>query len=84
VLCEKPLAMTLSQAAEMARAADAAGVPHIMAFTYRFVPAMRYIAYLVTDGFVGEPWHSARSAPWTGAASRSAGASSRPLPGAGR
>jgi predicted dehydrogenase len=57
VLCEKPLAMTLSQAAEMAHSADAAGVRHMTAFTYRFVPAMRYIAHLVAGGFVGQPWH---------------------------
>jgi predicted dehydrogenase len=57
VLCEKPLAMNLAQAAEMARAADAAGVRHMTAFTYRFVPAMRYIRHLVANGFVGQPWH---------------------------
>jgi len=57
VLCEKPIAMTLAEAREMARAADAAGVRHMTAFTYRFVPAMRYMARLVREGYVGEPWH---------------------------
>jgi predicted dehydrogenase len=57
VLCEKPLAMTLAKAVEMARAADAAGVRHMTAFTYRFVPAMRYMERLVREGFVGTPWH---------------------------
>jgi predicted dehydrogenase len=57
VLCEKPIAMTLAQALEMARAADAAGVRHMTAFTYRFVPAMRFMHRLVQDGFVGAPWH---------------------------
>jgi predicted dehydrogenase len=57
VLCEKPIAMTLAQALEMAAAADAAGVRHMTAFTYRFVPAMRFMHRLVRDGFVGAPWH---------------------------
>ena len=57
VLCEKPLAMTLAEAVEMAAAADAAAVSHMTAFTYRFVPAMRYLHHLVREGYVGEPWH---------------------------
>ena len=50
VLCEKPIAMTLAQALEMAGAADAAGVRHMTAFTYRFVPAMRFMHRLVRGG----------------------------------
>src|SRR5262245_25201649 len=42
VLCEKPIAMNVSQAREMYDRAEAAGVRHMTAFTYRFVPAMRY------------------------------------------
>jgi predicted dehydrogenase len=57
VLCEKPIAMTLGEAVEMARAADRAGVRHMTAFTYRFVPAMRYMHRLIRDGFTGPPWH---------------------------
>jgi predicted dehydrogenase len=57
VLCEKPLAMTLAEAIEMAAAAEAAGVRHMTAFTYRFVPAMRYARHLVAQGYVGQPWH---------------------------
>ena len=57
VLCEKPIAMSLTEALEMARAADDAGVRHMTAFTYRFVPAMRYLQRLVGEGYVGAPWH---------------------------
>src|SRR6185503_12063443 len=38
VLCEKPIAMSYSEAKGMAEAADRAGVRHMTAFTYRFVP----------------------------------------------
>jgi predicted dehydrogenase len=57
VLCEKPLAMTLAEAREMATAADRARVVHMTAFTYRFVPGMRYVHHLVEQGYLGEPWH---------------------------
>jgi predicted dehydrogenase len=57
VLCEKPLALTAADAQAMAAAADRAGVRHMTAFTYRFVPAMRYLRHLVKQGELGEPWH---------------------------
>lgn len=57
VFCEKPVAMNLDQAAEMHRAAEKAGVRHMTAFTYRFVPAMRYMAHLVGAGHIGQPLH---------------------------
>jgi predicted dehydrogenase len=57
VLCEKPLALTTADAREMEQAADAAGVRHMTAFTYRFVPAMRYMRHLVSSGALGAPRH---------------------------
>ena len=57
VLCEKPISMNTAQALEMWRAADKANVRHMTAFTYRFVPAMRYIAHLVQSGAIGTPYH---------------------------
>ena len=57
VFCEKPLAMNFAEAREMYRAAEQAGVRHMTAFTYRFVPAMRYMRHLVQSGTVGEPYH---------------------------
>jgi predicted dehydrogenase len=57
VLCEKPLALDLAGALDMYRAAEAAGVRHMTAFTYRFVPAMRYLKHLVDRGDVGTPYH---------------------------
>jgi predicted dehydrogenase len=66
VLCEKPLAMNAAEARQMAEAADQAGVRHMTAFTYRFVPAMRYLAHLVEKGALGQPYHfrSCRLQDW--------------------
>lgn len=57
VLCEKPIALTFEESLAMYRAAEAAGVRHMTAFTYRFVPAMRYMAHLVQKGAIGQPYH---------------------------
>lgn len=57
VLCEKPLAMSACEAWAMADAAERAGIRHMTAFTYRFVPAMRYLAHLVRRGDLGRPYH---------------------------
>ncbi len=66
VLCEKPIAMNRADAEQMAAAADAAGVRHMTAFTYRFVPAMRYLRHLVARGDLGQPYHyrSCRLQDW--------------------
>ena len=66
VLCEKPIAMTFADAKKLADAADAAGVRHMTAFTYRFVPAMRYLRHLVARGDLGQPYHyrSCRLQDW--------------------
>ncbi len=57
VLCEKPLALNLEEAVQMAREAQAAGVCHMTAFTYRFVPAMRFLKHLVDSGELGTIRH---------------------------
>jgi predicted dehydrogenase len=66
VLCEKPIAMNTTEAMQMYQAAEQAGVRHMTAFTYRFVPAMRYLAYLVKTGALGQPYHfrSCRLQDW--------------------
>src|SRR5207244_4466504 len=57
VLCEKPIAMNYPESVHMLKAAQKANVRHMTAFTYRFVPAMRYMAHLVHSGAVGQPYH---------------------------
>jgi predicted dehydrogenase len=54
ILCEKPLSLNASLAAEMLRAAEAAGVIHMTAFTYRYTPALRYLIHLVSSGELGK------------------------------
>src|SRR5437588_2667246 len=57
VLVEKQLAMGYAEAVAMYEAAERAGVRHMTAFTYRFVPAMRYLKHLLGRGVAGLPRH---------------------------
>jgi len=57
VMCEKPLGLNAGQVRQMRQAADAAGVVHMTAFTYRFAPAMRYLKHLAASGGLGQPRH---------------------------
>jgi predicted dehydrogenase len=50
VLCEKPFALTLAQAAEMTAAARAAGVAGALAFEFRFAPPVQTMRRLVREG----------------------------------
>jgi predicted dehydrogenase len=57
VLVEKQLGMSYAETVQMYEAAQSAGVRHMTAFTYRFVPAMRYLKHLVAQGTIGLPRH---------------------------
>lgn len=57
VLCEKPMAMSLAQAQEMADRAASAGLKTMVMFTNRWLPHIRYVEQLIRDGFVGECYH---------------------------
>jgi predicted dehydrogenase len=57
VLCEKPLGMTSTEARRLVEAADRAGVITMVPFTYRNMPAIRYLRELVDDGYLGRPYH---------------------------
>lgn len=60
VLCEKPLANTVAEAATMvaaARTAQAAGVRSMCGFNYRRLPAVALMRQLVAEGRIGEIRH---------------------------
>lgn len=58
VLCEKPLALNAQHARKMYEKAEAAGVKHMVLFTWRWQPHFRYLKQLVDDGYIGR-WHHA-------------------------
>ncbi len=57
VLCEKPLANSLTQAGEMLAAAQTAGVVAMVNFNYRRVPAVQLARQLIAEGRLGEIRH---------------------------
>lgn len=57
VLCEKPLAVTESDAVEMADKATAAGVVNMVNLTYRNVPALNTAAQMIAAGKIGAIRH---------------------------
>ena len=57
VICEKPLAMNRQEARRMAAAAREAGVKTAVNFTYRNVPAARFIKEIIDSGEMGEIFH---------------------------
>lgn len=57
VFCEKPLGRTAEEAKSMLDAVRQAGVKHMTAFNYRFVPAIRQAKNLIDSGKLGRIYH---------------------------
>ena len=57
ILCEKPLGRTAEESKTMLDAVQKAGVKHMVAFNYRFVPAIRQIRKIVESGALGQIYH---------------------------
>ncbi len=57
ILCEKPLARTAEEAKQMLDAVEQAGVKHMVAFNYRFVPALALARDLIQSGRLGRLYH---------------------------
>lgn len=57
VLCEKPLAMNSAEGEEMCRAVEAAGVPNMVWYNYRRVPAVTMARQLIESGRLGRIYH---------------------------
>lgn len=55
VYCDKPLALNLAQAEEVAGAAAGTTSVCQMTFQYRFVPAIRRARQMIAEGFLGRP-----------------------------
>lgn len=75
VYCEKPLALTVAEAEEMASAAHAAGVKTMVGYNYIKNPAFTHAQRLIADGAIGdiihfrgwmdEDYQADPSQPWT-------------------
>lgn len=59
VLCEKPLALTVAEAAEMVQAAAQQGAVTMVPFTYRFMPSSQFLKELLDNDYIGRPYHLA-------------------------
>jgi predicted dehydrogenase len=57
ILCEKPLANTVEEAARMLAAVEKAGVVHMLCHNYRRCPAVALAKRLIDDGKLGKIFH---------------------------
>jgi predicted dehydrogenase len=57
VICEKPLGRTAEESKHIWDEVAKTGVKHMVAFNYRFVPAIRQIRKLVESGALGRIYH---------------------------
>ncbi len=57
VICEKPLANSLSEARAMMKSVEKAGVKNMVFFNYRRVPAINFARRLIKEGNLGEIYH---------------------------
>jgi len=57
ILCEKPLSMDTAEGEEMCAAVEAAGVPNIVWYNYRRVPAVTLAKQLIDEGRLGRIFH---------------------------
>jgi predicted dehydrogenase len=57
VVCEKPLGRDANESYEAWRRVEAAGVKHMCAFNYRFVPAVRLARDIIESGDLGDITH---------------------------
>jgi predicted dehydrogenase len=55
LFCEKPLALSLAEAKTMAAAAK--GIPNLVWFNYRRVPAVAFAKQLIMEGKLGKVYH---------------------------
>lgn len=54
IFCEKPMAMNSREAREMYDAVTRAGVKNLVAYNYRFIPAIMLARQLINEGYLGK------------------------------
>ncbi|MAG94276.1 MAG: oxidoreductase, partial [Planctomycetaceae bacterium] len=57
ILCEKPLALNAEEGEEMCEAVEKAGVPNMVWYNYRRVPAVTLAKQLIDEGRLGRIFH---------------------------
>jgi predicted dehydrogenase len=57
ILCEKPLALNAREGADMVAAVEKAGVPNMVWYNYRRVPAVTLAKRLIDEGRLGKIFH---------------------------
>ncbi|MBN1852482.1 MAG: Gfo/Idh/MocA family oxidoreductase [Pirellulales bacterium] len=57
ILCEKPLARTVPEGQEMVDAVEKAGVPNLVSYNYRRIPAVTLAKQIVDSGKLGRIFH---------------------------
>ncbi len=57
ILCEKPIAMNVAEGEEMCEAVEKAGVPNIVWYNYRRVPAVTHAKNIIDSGNLGRIFH---------------------------
>jgi predicted dehydrogenase len=57
ILCEKPLAMTGPEGLRMVEAVEKAGVPNMVWYNYRRIPAVTLAKQLIDEGRLGSVYH---------------------------
>ena len=57
ILCEKPLSMDTREGAKMVAAVEKAGVPNMVWYNYRRVPAVTFAKKLIDEGKLGRIFH---------------------------
>jgi predicted dehydrogenase len=57
ILCEKPLSMTGDEGKKMVEAVEKAGVPNMVWYNYRRVPAVTFAKQLIDEGKLGRIYH---------------------------
>ncbi|MGD0263092.1 MAG: Gfo/Idh/MocA family oxidoreductase [Verrucomicrobiota bacterium] len=57
ILCEKPLARTAPEGLKMVEAVEKAGVPNMVSYNYRRIPAITLAKQLIDEGRLGRIFH---------------------------